>query len=357
MVQIYKNLKYTEKVMKKLILVGIVGTAFTLLLSACSHGSSEGTSSTSTTSGNGPVATVTTLSSGNTPTTSAQNITPIPTPPPLENLPREAALKARYIIKAKPNKMDSKGRVIISYFSIYDEPNGNRLFLDDYVIKKEGGTPRSPTVHNETLTFLVLQTATEDGTKYIPGNPGDPWAQVILSARPNKDKTGIRESTNYVKAWVETTKFEKLWVPYQYHVIVDVSDRTVTVWKGASDEPKEVFSHTLSIVGKPANPTPSLGLTYIEAKLPNLELLNDEGEGTGETPYGPAYGSRIFALAAFSETLEQFNEGVPQLAIHGTNVPQRVGEALSSGCIRIPNEVIDELSKVLMVGTPVTIIA
>ena len=338
--------------MKKFILVGIVGTAFTLLLSACSHGSSEGTSSTSTTSGSGPVVTVTTLSSGNTPTTSASNITPIPTPPPLENLPKEAALKARYIIKAKPNKLDSRGLKVTSYFSIYDEPNGNRLFLDDYVEtnkkgQREGGIPRSPTVHNETLTFLVLQTATEDGTKDIPGNPGDPWAQVILSARPNKDKTGIRENTNYVKAWVETTKFEELWVPYQYHVIVDVSDRTVTVWKGASGEPTEVFSHTLAIVGKPARPTPSLGLTYIEAKLSNFD----------GSPYGAAYGSRIFALAAFSETLEQFSGGVPQLAIHGTNVPQKVGQALSSGCIRIPNGVIDELNEVLMVGTPVTIIA
>ena len=41
--------------------------------------------------------------------------------------------------------------------------------------------------------------------------------------------------------------------------------------------------------------------------------------------------------------------------IHGTNEPQSIGKAMSSGCIRMLNQDIAELYDQVMVGTPVTV--
>jgi lipoprotein-anchoring transpeptidase ErfK/SrfK len=60
-------------------------------------------------------------------------------------------------------------------------------------------------------------------------------------------------------------------------------------------------------------------------------------------------------LSARSDTVTEFNGGDGIIGIHGTNRPNSIGEAQSLGCVRLPNDVILELSELLSVGSPVTI--
>ena len=47
--------------------------------------------------------------------------------------------------------------------------------------------------------------------------------------------------------------------------------------------------------------------------------------------------------------------GDGQIGIHGTNQPASIGNAVSHGCVRVPNEIITQLAHNLPLGTPVTI--
>ena len=69
------------------------------------------------------------------------------------------------------------------------------------------------------------------------------------------------------------------------------------------------------------------------------------------------YGPLILALSAYSEQLDIFDDGVPVIAMHGTSRPDLIGQAVSNGCIRVPNEVITQIGATVPVGTPVDILA
>jgi lipoprotein-anchoring transpeptidase ErfK/SrfK len=53
--------------------------------------------------------------------------------------------------------------------------------------------------------------------------------------------------------------------------------------------------------------------------------------------------------------LETFQGGDAIIGIHGTNQPDLVGKDVSHGCIRMRNDQITRLSKILPLGTPVSI--
>jgi len=70
-----------------------------------------------------------------------------------------------------------------------------------------------------------------------------------------------------------------------------------------------------------------------------------------------AYGPYAFGLSGFSDTLTTFNGGPGQLGIHGTNEPSAIGTQVSHGCIRMSNDDITRLARMLPLGTPVQIAA
>ena len=53
--------------------------------------------------------------------------------------------------------------------------------------------------------------------------------------------------------------------------------------------------------------------------------------------------------------LTEFAGGDGQVGVHGTNDPASIGEAVSHGCIRVPNDVASVLDERLPLGTPVRI--
>ena len=70
-----------------------------------------------------------------------------------------------------------------------------------------------------------------------------------------------------------------------------------------------------------------------------------------------AYGIAAIGLSGFSEVLESFGGGPPQIAIHGTYDEAAIGTDVSNGCIRLSNadiqSLVDQLPQHL--GVPVVI--
>ncbi len=197
-----------------------------------------------------------------------------------------------------------------SIIPVYDAPNGTRLAFPD-------GDVWSFTFRRNRLVARLLQ-----------GAQGDEWVQVELPVRPN----GAR-------GWVRAENFN--WSTVSHHITIDVSDRSVALYEGDN-----LITSTGAIVGKPATPTPSLR-GFIVEKLPNHSQQNAS----------VVLGDWILMLSFFSEVLNSFGGGLPRIALHGTHIPERVGEALSNGCIRIPNEIIEVIAQTAPLGTVVTISA
>ncbi len=150
------------------------------------------------------------------------------------------------------------------------------------------------------------------------------WLEVLLPIRPNGTTGWVRASDVSVS---ETG----------LQVLVDLEQRQLTVL-----EDDEVLLESAVAVGAPDAPTPT-GLHYVTDLLVNA------------TPDG-AYGPYAFGLSAHSETYSEFGGGDGQIGMHGTDDPSSIGQAVSHGCIRLPNEVVSELSSLLPLGTPVQIV-
>lgn len=164
-------------------------------------------------------------------------------------------------------------------------------------------------------------TATVLGVATPPA--GDGWVSVLVPTRPNG-----------LQGWVSETDVRV--EPLTAEIFVDLTARTLRL----VDDDVEVGTWPVAI-GRPDRPTPT-GDYFITDKL-----------ATGDPD--SVWGAHAFGISAFSDVLTDFIGGIGQIGIHGTNNPDSIGQAASSGCIRLPNEVIDALIERLPLGTPVHI--
>lgn len=150
------------------------------------------------------------------------------------------------------------------------------------------------------------------------------WLLVNLPVRPNG-------STGWVKASDVSLS------QHDFRIVVELNAHKITVFKGATT----VLSEKVGI-GRANAPTPG-GKFYIK------ELLQPPNPNTVYGPY--AYG-----LSGFQEVFETFNGNEPVLGIHGNDDPSTLGKDVSAGCIRMSNEGITKLAKMLPLGVPVEIL-
>ena len=68
----------------------------------------------------------------------------------------------------------------------------------------------------------------------------------------------------------------------------------------------------------------------------------------------PIYGSLAFGTNARSDVLTDWPGG-GFIGVHGTNQPEILPGRVSHGCIRLKNEDILRLAKLMPVGTPLTV--
>lgn len=188
----------------------------------------------------------------------------------------------------------------VQIFSGPEQPAPNRV-LDEVTIL---GSPR---------VLLVLE------------GPTDGWVRLSLPVRPNG-----------TSGWAQASEF-RFEVVSQL-VSVDLSDFRLEFRAGT-----DVVLDTLVATGSPENPTPT-GRYFVT----DVVELADHGG-----PWGPF----AIGLSAHSDTITEFNGGDGIVGIHGTNRPSKIGQSVSLGCIRVPNEVITELAALIELGTPVEISA
>jgi lipoprotein-anchoring transpeptidase ErfK/SrfK len=162
----------------------------------------------------------------------------------------------------------------------------------------------------------------------------DGWVQVLLPVRPN-GSTG----------WLQASDVTLTANPYR--IAVKLGDHTITVNTGS----QVVYTGPVAVgatdpplpdVGKPT-PTPT-GDYYLRVLLQAPDP---------NTVYGPyAYG-----LSSHSDALTTVAGGDAEVGIHGNNDASVLGKNATHGCIRMDNNAITMLAKLLPLGTPVTVSA
>lgn len=193
---------------------------------------------------------------------------------------------------------------------IYDSPDAaepSRTYENPWHVNND---PDEPTV---PLVFLVEEQR-DDG-----------WVEVLLPERPN-GTTG----------WVRADDFT--FSTNSYRITVELGAHHLTVYRG-----DDVILEDTVAIGKQETPTPP-GKYYIRVLL--------------ESPDPDSvYGRYAYGLSAHSDVLYEFNGGDGEIGIHGNNDSSVLGKSVSAGCVRMSNEGIEELTKILPLGTPVEIIA
>jgi lipoprotein-anchoring transpeptidase ErfK/SrfK len=122
--------------------------------------------------------------------------------------------------------------------------------------------------------------------------------------------------------------------PVSKEIVIDRSARTLELRDGG-----RTVVRTRVAVGAPGMETP-LGRFYVVARF---------------RPTAPILGAYAFETSAYSKLSEWPGGGV--VGVHGTNTPSLLGQAVSHGCVRVANEVILRLSRLVPVGTPIRIVA
>jgi lipoprotein-anchoring transpeptidase ErfK/SrfK len=183
----------------------------------------------------------------------------------------------------------------------------------DVLDRPDGAVTRRVAAATEFGSPLALLV-----TDQAPG-----WVEVLLPGRP----TGA-------VGWVATEAVELRRVDLE--IRVDLAARRLTLVEAG----RSVLETSVAI-GAPDAPTPT-GRFSLTDKIRSAD------------PAGP-YGHFALGLSGRSGVLTEFAGGDGQIGIHGTNDPASIGRDVSHGCIRVPNEVIEELAARLPLGTPVVV--
>ena len=169
--------------------------------------------------------------------------------------------------------------------------------------------------------FAKVTPSTRIGDTWLPvigQRPG--WTQVLLPSRPN-GSTG----------WVRTAQVERRTTPYL--VRVHLGSRRLELYADGA-----LVGSWPVAVGAPETPTPS-GRTFL------LGSITDDAQS-----FSPV----ILPLGAHSDSLKSYGGGPGTVAIHGWPDDSVFGTAVSHGCVRVPDDALDQLSQVPL-GTLVVI--
>jgi lipoprotein-anchoring transpeptidase ErfK/SrfK len=148
------------------------------------------------------------------------------------------------------------------------------------------------------------------------------WVQIRVPGRPNG-------RTGWVRAWALGPIYR-----VATRLVVERGRLRATLYRSG----RRVWRSPIG-VGQDSTPTPG-GRYWIREKFKVADA-------------GGLYGPRAFGTSAYSVLSEWPGGGV--IGIHGTNEPQLIPGRPSHGCIRVPNEAIERLYRLMPIGTPVEI--
>ena len=191
-------------------------------------------------------------------------------------------------------------------------------------------TLAAKTSYGLTTTLLVHGTP---GTQIPPG-----WLPVLVPLRKPNDQTG----------YVQLSQVTQTQTPY----IIEVNLRQHMLVVKKSGQP---IMNTQVIIGTPTTQTPT-GLFSLTDPL-NCNTLAVPGFPLAKC--SSVYGAAAIGTSGLSNQLSTFDGTIPQIALHGTDLPASdLGMDLSNGCVRMPNTAILQIAKLQpLLGTPVMITA
>ncbi len=160
--------------------------------------------------------------------------------------------------------------------------------------------------------YLVL-SATVDAA-------GEIWLRIRIPMRPN-GRTG----------WVPVDMLGPLHV-VRTRLVISRRSLRATLYRNG----RRIWTAPVG-VGKAATPTPG-GNFYVR------ELLKGDGG---------LYGTWAFGTSAYASLSDWPNGGV--VGIHGTNQPRLIPGRPSHGCVRVRNAKINQLRRLMPIGTPIRI--
>lgn len=152
----------------------------------------------------------------------------------------------------------------------------------------------------------------------------DGWYEVLVPGRPSGMTGWVPAGSGEVKA-VRT------------EIRIDLEAATLTLF----EDGRSVVEAPIAL-GAADTPTPTGRFSVTD----KLAAPNPDG----------AYGPFALGLSGRSEVVTEFAGGDGQIGIHGTNDPSSIGRPVSHGCVRVANDVIDELNERVPLGTPVLIV-
>jgi lipoprotein-anchoring transpeptidase ErfK/SrfK len=152
------------------------------------------------------------------------------------------------------------------------------------------------------------------------GGDGVVWYRISIPMRPNG-----------TYGWIPASSVSL--TPARSQIVIDRSARTIDVYRRG----KHAW-HGIVAVGAPGRETP-LGHFYVAARF---------------VPYhDPFLGVFAEETSAYSKLTEWPGGGV--VGIHGTSLPQLLGQAVSHGCVRVSNTTARALRRLAPLGTPIWI--
>jgi lipoprotein-anchoring transpeptidase ErfK/SrfK len=197
-------------------------------------------------------------------------------------------------------------------------PAAGQLRVDAVTVRTTPG-PAAPAIEvmHQFRHDYRLQEVLATGTRL--GADGKQWFRISVPMRPN-GKTG----------WIPATSVTL--APTTNQIVVHRASRTIDVFSHGKRR-----LHAAVAIGAPGMETP-LGHYYVQARF---------------VPDDPFLGVFAVETSAYSKLSEWPGGGV--VGIHGTSMPQLLGQAVSHGCVRVSNETAAALRRLAPLGTPIWI--
>jgi lipoprotein-anchoring transpeptidase ErfK/SrfK len=152
------------------------------------------------------------------------------------------------------------------------------------------------------------------------GSDGQPWYRVSIPMRPNGTYGWIPANTVKLS-------------PTHSQIVVNLNSRTIDLYRFGKHK-----WHGKVAIGAPGRETP-VGHYFVAARF---------------VPYhDPFLGVFAVETSAYSKLTEWPGGGV--VGIHGTSLPQLLGQAVSHGCVRVANVTATKLKAYAPLGTPIWI--
>jgi hypothetical protein len=152
---------------------------------------------------------------------------------------------------------------------------------------------------------------------------GVSWYRLSLPSRPNGQR-----------GWVRADEVEAHPVPNRITIFRDARRLEV---RRISD--RRLLLRTRIAVGKPGAETPLGRDFYVQWRF---------------VPTDAFYGTFAMETSAYAPVSDWPGGGI--VGIHGTNAPHLLGQAVSHGCVRLPNAQASRLRRLAPLGTPIDVV-